>query len=101
MYLELRLGGFAHDEIEDMTLDQLVLFYRFLRARFLETVSYLTLAFHSKPRRFYNELMRNIRTLELGRKEVPYYDRARFKEYVKRLAGVVVEEQGGDSGSRS
>lgn len=97
MYVELRLGGFSHRDIEDMTIDQMQLFYRYVRARFLETISYYVLAHHSKPKRFYNDLMRNIKLLESGKKEIPYYDKEKFREYVRRLEGIIVEEKRGDT----
>lgn len=98
MILELKYAGFSLDEIWNMTFDQLEFFYRFARARYLESVASMTLAFHSKPKRFYSDLMRMIRDLERGgRKKVPFHDREKFKEYVKKLPGVIVEtKQVGD-----
>lgn len=103
MIIELKKAGFTMKEIMDMTFDQFEYFYRFARVRYFESLANMVLVFHAKPKRLYQDIMRMIRNLEYGkRRDVPFYDKEKFKQFVRHLPGVVVEvknESGGINGS--
>ena len=99
MYMELRFAGFSHDEIVNMTVDQLVLFGRFARARYLESVAYQAMAYHPKPKVFVRNVLNLVKSLERGGTGIPYYDREKMKQIVRSIPGVVVEETKSGSGN--